>query len=108
ASVLVGIAGLFWQLESVFFHERTLRHLVYTAPFAAPLAYTGLGLLLLLNRLQRADSREWAQWVLVLALGGFIGNFFLSAADHAQNGFFEWTEWIPVISSALAIGVLLG
>ena len=27
--------------------ERTLKSLVYAAPFAAPLAYTGLGLLLL-------------------------------------------------------------
>jgi len=33
-------------------------------------------------------------------------NFLLSLADHAQNGFFYLNEWIPVASSALAIGFL--
>jgi hypothetical protein len=26
--------------------------------------------------------------------------------DHAINGFFVWAEWIPVVSSALAVGFL--
>jgi hypothetical protein len=51
-------------------------------------------------------STAWAQWVLFLALGGFVGNFVLSLLDHAQNGFFLTTEWIPVTASALAIGTL--
>ena len=50
---------------------------------------------------------EWAQWVLLLALGGFIGNFVFSLTDHAQNGFFNPLEWVPVVSSAFAIGFLL-
>jgi hypothetical protein len=41
-----------------------------------------------------------------MALGGFVGNFVFSLTDHAQNGFFHTTEWIPVISSALTIGFL--
>jgi hypothetical protein len=45
--------------------------------------------------------------VLLLALGGFVGNFIFSLADHAQNGFFHETEWIPVAASAFAIGFLL-
>jgi hypothetical protein len=45
--------------------------------------------------------------VLLLAMGGFVGNFVLSLADHAQNGFFYWTEWIPVVSSAFAVGFLM-
>jgi hypothetical protein len=45
--------------------------------------------------------------VLLLALGGFIGNFVFSLTDHAQNGFFNPIEWVPVISSALAIGFLV-
>ena len=39
-----------------------------------------------------------------MALIGFVGNFVFSVTDHAQNGFYHWTEWIPVASSALAIG----
>src|SRR5262249_7398374 len=45
-------------------------------------------------------------WVIFLALGGFVGNFIFSLADHAQNGFFRATEWIPVIASGFAVGFL--
>lgn len=106
-AVLVGLAGVVLHLDSQFFYERTLRSLTYAAPFAAPLAYTGLGLLLIVNRLVDPGEREWAQWMLLLALGGFIGNFVFSLTDHAMNGFFNAVEWVPVVSSACAIGVLL-
>ncbi|HYV37852.1 MAG TPA: hypothetical protein VE988_19360, partial [Gemmataceae bacterium] len=76
-------------------------------PFAAPLAYTGLGLLLVMNRMVPEDSPEWSYWVLLFALGGYVGNFVFSLTDHALNAFFHKTEWIPVISSAMAIGFLL-
>jgi len=105
-SVGLGLSGVVYHLDSQFFYERTLRSLTYAAPFAAPLAYTGIGMLLLLNRMERADSPEWARWILFLALGGFGGNFVLSLTDHAENGFFHWTEWIPVASSALAVSFL--
>ena len=95
------------HLDSRFFDERTLKSLVYAAPFAAPLAYTGLGLLLIMNRMVDADSEEWPYWVLLMALGGFVGNFIFSLTDHAQNGFFHSTEWIPVVSSAFAVGFLV-
>ncbi|MES1258733.1 MAG: hypothetical protein ABUS51_09890 [Acidobacteriota bacterium] len=107
SSLAIGLAGVLFHLESAFFAERTLKSLTYAAPFAAPLAYAGLGLLLIMNRMVPADSKEWAQWVLLLALGGFAGNFALSLTDHAINGFFHFTEWIPVISSAFAAGFLL-
>ncbi len=106
-SILVGLGGVLYHLESRFFLDRTLKSLTYAAPFAAPLAYTGLGFLLLMNRLVSARSAEWARWVIFLALGGFFGNFVLSLTDHASNGFFAKTEWIPVISSALAVGFLI-
>ncbi len=105
-AIAVGVLGMFWHLDSHFFGEQTLHNLVYAAPFIAPLSYTGLGFLLLLNRMTDPDSVEWALWVVLLALGGFIGNFALSTLDHAQNGFFEATEWIPVVASAMAIGAL--
>ncbi len=106
-AVAVGVAGLILHLGSRFFAEQTLESLVYTAPFAAPLAYTGIGLLLVMNRMVDRDSPEWPRWVLLLALGGFVGNFVFSVADHAQNGFFYWEEWIPVASSAFAVAFLL-
>jgi hypothetical protein len=106
-SILVGLAGVVYHLESSFFAERTLRSLTYAAPFVAPLAYTGLGFLLLMNRMVAPRSLEWARWVVLLATGGFFGNFVLCLTDHATNGFFLNTEWIPVFSSALATGFLI-
>ncbi|HWH70842.1 MAG TPA: hypothetical protein VNT26_15745, partial [Candidatus Sulfotelmatobacter sp.] len=64
------------------------------------------GLLLIMNRMVAGESREWPLWVIFLALGGFVGNFTFSVTDHAQNGFFYVTEWIPVASSGLAVGFL--
>jgi hypothetical protein len=106
-SVAVGLAGVVLHLDSRFFYERTIRSLTYAAPFAAPLAYTGLGLLLIANRMVDARTREWAMWMLLLALGGFAGNFIFSLTDHAQNAFFNPVEWLPVVTSAFAIGFLV-
>ena len=106
-AILVGVLGVAFHLRSAFFEEQTLHNLVYSAPFVAPLAYVGVGLLLLLVRTQPAGSRELAWWLVLLALGGFIGNLGLSLLDHAQNGFFHWTEWIPVIAAAFGASFLL-
>ncbi|MEP7304389.1 MAG: hypothetical protein ABJA98_02615 [Acidobacteriota bacterium] len=106
-AVLIGLAGVVLHLDSRFFESRTLRSLTYAAPFAAPLAYTGLGLLLIVNRMVKPDDSEWAQWVLLMALGGFAGNFVFSLTDHAMNGFFNPAEWVPVVSSAFAVSFLL-
>ena len=105
-AILVGIAGLIYHLDSSFFAERTLRSLTYAAPFAAPLSYVGLGCVLLMNRMVPSHSLEWSQWVVFFAMGGFAGNFVLSLTDHAVNGFYRPSEWIPVVSSALAVGFL--
>lgn len=106
-SIAVGVAGLLFHLDSAFFEEQTLKNLVYTAPFAAPLAYAGLGLLLVLDRMVDARSVEWARWVAVLALGGFVGNFVLTLSDHAQNGFFRPAEWVGVVAAAWAVSTLV-
>lgn len=106
AAVGVGVAGMLLHLQSRFFQDQTIENLVYTAPFAAPLAYAGLGLLAVMNRTVPSRSAEWGRWVVLMAMGGFLGNFVLSLADHAQNGFFDRREWIPVISAALAVGFL--
>lgn len=107
ATALTGLAGVLYHLDSQFFYEKTLRSLTYTAPFVAPLALTGVGLLLILNRMETPGSRAWAEWVIFLTLGGVFGNFLLSLADHAENGFFRPIEWLPVISGAFATSFLL-
>jgi hypothetical protein len=105
-AVFIGITGVILHLQSHFFVERTLRSLTYSAPFAAPLAFTGLGLLIIMNRMVDPETLEWSQWVLLLTLGGFVGNFIFSLSDHTENAFFHPLEWVPVVASALAIGFL--
>ena len=106
ASIAVGLAGVAYHLNSQFFSQWTIRSLVYTAPFAAPVAYAGLGFLLLVNRTVPSADAEWSRWVVFFALGGFLGNFVLALCDHAMNGFFHAIEWLPVFASALAVGFL--
>jgi len=84
-----------------------LGNLVYSAPFLAPLSYVGVGLLLMLLRTESMGSPAFGWWVVLLAQGGFLGNFGMSLLDHAQNGLFRWTEWVPVISAATATGFLV-
>jgi hypothetical protein len=106
-AVLIGLTGVIFHLQSRFFYERTLQSLTYSAPFAAPLAYTGLGFLLIMNRMVDSGSVEWSRWVLFFTLGGYIGNFVFSLTDHAENGFYYPTEWMPVVASAIAVGFLI-
>jgi len=105
-AVVVGVVGLLYHLESQFFELRTIQSLVYTAPFVAPLSYAGLGLLLIMNRMVDSETAEWGRWVVFLAAWGVLGNFILTLCDHAQNGFFHATEWIPVWVSAFGAAFL--
>ena len=106
-SIGIGIVGMLFHLNSYFFSDLTLKSLVYAAPFVAPLAYTGLGMLLIVNIRLDAEDDDWARWVLLIASGGWCGNFLLSVLDHAQNGFFNPLEWLPVVTSAFAMSCLL-
>jgi hypothetical protein len=103
----LGLSGVIYHLDSQFFYERTLRSLTNAAPIAAPLANTRIGMVLLHERKEPQPIGHWGRWILFLARGGFFGNFVLSLADHAENGFFHWTEWIPVASSGFAVAFLL-
>lgn len=107
AAILVGVLGMIFHLKSAFFEAQTLVTLVYSAPFAAPLSYVGLGLLLLLTRMEQPGTEAWDGWVLFLALGGFIGNLALSILDHAQNAFFSRFEWLSVAAAAFGTSFLL-
>ncbi len=106
ASILVGLAGVVYHLESPFLRGLTPDSFVYAAPFAAPLSYAGVGGLLLLNRARRLPDEVWNRWVIRFAAAGFAGNFVLALLDHEQNGFSFWTEWIPVAAAALAFTTL--
>lgn len=103
----VGIVGMVLHLESGYLADLTVSSLVYAAPFVAPLAFTGVGCLLLLTCYVHRREIAWGQWVLFLSVCGWGGNLILSVLDHAQNGFFVPMEWIPVISCALLLGALL-
>ncbi len=107
SAVVLGVVGLIYHLQNQFFELRTIKSLVYAAPFVAPLAYTGVGLLIVLNRMVACDQPEWGWWVVTLAMFGFAGNFVLSLTDHAQNGFFHATEWISVVAAAYATASLV-
>jgi hypothetical protein len=107
AAIVVGLLGMLFHLESGFFEEQTLHGLVYAAPFVAPLSYVGIGLLLVLNRLEPTETLEWARWVLFLAAAGFVGNVGLSLLDHAQNGFYRPIEWLSVVGSAFGTSFLV-
>ncbi|HTS38797.1 MAG TPA: hypothetical protein VMH04_24195 [Candidatus Solibacter sp.] len=106
-AIVTGLAGVVLHLNSLFFYERTLKSLTYSAPFIAPLAYTGVGFLLVMNRMVDSQSKAWAEWALFFTLGGFAGNFGLTLSDHAENGFFHATEWVGVWASAIAVGFLV-
>ena len=105
-AVGTGIVGMTLHLESSL-AVLTVSSLVYAAPFIAPLAFTGVGCLLLLTCYVHSKDVVWGQWVLFLSMCGWGGNLVLSVLDHAQNGFFVPLEWIPVIGSALLLGALL-
>lgn len=105
-AIVVGVLGMVFHLESGFFEQQTLHDLVYSAPFVAPLSYVGVGLLSLLVHTDDATTPSFGGWVLALALGGFVGNLGLSLLDHAQNGFFRPTEWIPVAGAAYGAAFL--
>ena len=105
-AIALGVAGVAYHLESQFFSQWTIRSLVYTAAFAAPLAYAGFGFLLLVNRMVPDETGEWAWYVRFFALGGFLGICVLALCGHAQNGFFYVSEWWPVVASALAVGYM--
>jgi hypothetical protein len=106
ALVATGVIGMIFHLESGFFEEQTIANLVYSAPFVAPVAYVGVGLLALLGILEKPETPEWNAWLVFFTLGGFVGNLGLSLLDHAQNGFFSWTEWVPVTAAAFGASFL--
>ena len=100
-AILTGLAGVLYHLESRFFLDRTIKSLTYAAPFAAPLAYTGLGFLLLMNRMIRAGSTEWARWIVFLALGRLSRSVELPEFD--LGAFLSFAD-LPAVFLSLPVG----
>ncbi len=106
ASIVTGVAGLSLHLGSGALAHPSLHRLVYSAPILAPLAYSGLGLLLLAGTFYEARELR-GRAVLGLAAFGLFGNFVLCLLDHAQNGFWAPVEWVAVAAGALGGASLL-
>jgi hypothetical protein len=94
-----GVWGLRLHLGNGAFSDFTLHRLVYSAPLAAPLAYAGLGLLILVA--EHADAGARGRLIELLAGLGLLGNFVLCLLDHAQNGFWAPAEWLSVAAGAV-------
>ncbi|MFA6237593.1 MAG: hypothetical protein WC635_09730 [Bacteriovorax sp.] len=105
-SLFVGVYGAVFHLDSQFFQAQSIKSLIYTAPFVAPLSFSALGLLLFLNLMVSSMGRDWGRWIIWFSYLGFLGNYILSLCDHEQNGFYYVSEWIPVVSSSLVIGFI--
>ena len=106
AAIVIGIGGIVLHLQSEFWYHPSMGSLVYRAPFTAPLAYIGLGILLIVNRYVSTQERSWGQYVTLLGLCGFLVAFVMVLLDHAQNGFFYIAQLLPVFSCAIAVGFL--
>ncbi len=105
----MGVAGLYLHLAHAAWHEVSLRSLVYAAPIAAPLSYSGVALIALtadgfFDCLKSVSRR---QCLLLLVGAGFSGNLALTTLDHARNGFFRPEEWFSVAAAAFGAVVLL-
>lgn len=99
ACILTGMAGLWFHAGAEELLRPSLQRLVYSAPIVAPLAYAGLGLLLLVAEHAR-EARTRGRLLQLLAGLGLLGNFVLCLLDHAQNGFWAEVEWLSVAGGA--------
>ena len=106
--VFVGGLGFMYHFRGATFREFSLKSLVYAAPLVAPFAYSGLSFVALVTE---GLFERWGEGrkrlLFILTSGGFAGNLLLSIFDHARNGFFVATEWVPVFVSAFAFIVFL-
>jgi hypothetical protein len=104
SGVLVGAAGFYFHINRHFLGTPTLKSLVYTAPIAAPLVFAGISLFGLAVLKQEPIFKRFrrTQILILLVSGGFAGNALLSLLDHAQNHFFSYMEWFPVVASLFA------
>jgi hypothetical protein len=90
-----GLLGLFWHLAGQFLREPRMQSLVYSAPLLGPLMLTWLGAGLWCW-LHFSDEKLYRPLLLLAALG-FLGLAVMALLDHAQNGFYMWVEWAPII-----------
>jgi len=104
ASLVVGLLGLLWHLYGQFFAEPTFASLIYSAPLFGPAVISILGVTLFLYI--RAGSRDVFRPLAAVAAVSCLGLAIMAYQDHAQNGFWIWTEWVPVLAGIYSAVVL--
>jgi hypothetical protein len=95
-----GLLGLWWHLAGQFLQEPRLRSMIYSAPLLGPVMLTWLGALLW-SWLHFDDEKLYRPLLLLAALG-FLGLAVMALLDHAQNGFYMWVEWAPIIAGVFS------
>lgn len=102
-ALFTGAFGFYFHLDSRFLQSINLHSLVYSAPIAAPLAFSGLGLLAwVANRGKDLAGLDCRSIALALVGWGFLGNAVICLMDHEQNAFFFPSEWIGVAAGLFA------
>ncbi|MFK7989442.1 MAG: hypothetical protein AB8I08_25725 [Sandaracinaceae bacterium] len=101
-SIAVGALGTYYHLASGHGLGNSLMRWVYSAPFAAPAAYSGIGLLGLVSMQPRWGGLRREQWVLLCGGLAFLANGVLCVVDHAQNGYAHPAEWLSVVTNLIA------
>jgi hypothetical protein len=104
-SLAVGLLGLFWHLSGQFFAEPVFASLIYSAPLFGPAVISVLGVALFLY--VRAGSADVYKPLTTLAAVSCLGLAIMAYQDHSQNGFWIWTEWVPVLAGIFS-GAVLG
>jgi hypothetical protein len=104
ASLVVGFLGLLWHLFGQFFAEPAFASLIYSAPLFGPAVVSVLGVTLYLY--VRAGSGDIFRPMMAVAAVSCLGLAIMAYQDHAQNGFWIWTEWVPVLAGVFSAAVL--
>jgi pimeloyl-ACP methyl ester carboxylesterase len=104
ASLVVGFLGLLWHLSGQFFAGPAFASLIYSAPLFGPAVISVLGVTLYLY--VRAGSADIFKPLMAVAAVSCLGLAIMAYQDHAQNEFWIWTEWVPVLTGVFSAVVL--
>jgi hypothetical protein len=120
----IGAVGFAFHLRTVVLPggEFVWGWVVFSAPVLAPLALSGIATLGIIAALEEPTRRHFLLpgftvftvgltkrrlYFLFIAIG--LSAATLSAAiEHAQGGYVNWTEWVPVVLGGACAGAALG
>lgn len=120
----VGLMGFAFHMRTAVLPggEFVWAFVIFSAPSLAPLAFAGIaGLGILAAIRETSPGRYLIPGVMEIPVGlGKRRLYFLSiglglaaatlsvAIEHAQGGYVNWTEWIPVVVGGVCTGAALG